>query len=162
MKYNLSLQNPYDYSNAPNLFKVQRWVNTTLNGLINNAETTIRIVNEKDMVDLNSQYRNKNSTTNVLSFPSNLPEMVQNELTHKFIGDIIICHEVVCKEAREQQKKLEAHYAHLIIHGILHLLGYDHIKSEDAEIMEPLEINILAKLGYNNPYEPYDDTYCSK
>jgi len=109
-----------------------------------NAEITIRIVGSDESKNLNAMYRKKKYPTNVLSF------LVDN--THHLIGDIVLCAPVIEEEARDQSKKLEAHYAHLIIHGALHLYGYDHENKKDAEIMEEKEIKILTKLGYKNPY----------
>lgn len=109
-----------------------------------NAEITIRIVDNAESVNLNNMYRKKKNPTNVLSF------LVDDEA--HLIGDIVLCAPVIEKEAIEQSKKLEAHYAHLIIHGALHLYGYDHENKKDADIMEAKEIKILTKLGYKNPY----------
>ena len=109
-----------------------------------NAEITIRIVGSDESKNLNAMYRKKKYPTNVLSF------LVDN--THHLIGDIVLCAPVIEEEARDHSKKLEAHYAHLIIHGALHLYGYDHENKKDAEIMEEKEIKILTKLGYKNPY----------
>jgi probable rRNA maturation factor len=109
-----------------------------------NAEITIRIVDNDESINLNNIYRKKKSPTNVLSF------LVDDEVS--LIGDIVLCAPVIQKEALEQSKKLEAHYAHLIIHGALHLYGYDHENKKDADIMEAKEIKILTKLGYKNPY----------
>ena len=109
-----------------------------------NAEITIRIVDNDESQNLNNIYRKKKYPTNVLSF------LVDDEV--HLIGDIVLCAPVIQKEALEQSKKLEAHYAHLIIHGALHLYGYDHENKKDADIMEAKEIKILTKLGYKNPY----------
>ena len=109
-----------------------------------NAEITIRIVDNDESINLNNIYRKKKYPTNVLSF------LVDDEV--HLIGDIVLCAPVIEKEALEQSKKLEAHYAHLIIHGALHLYGYDHENKKDADIMEAKEIKILTKLGYKNPY----------
>ncbi|WP_223260068.1 rRNA maturation RNase YbeY [Candidatus Methylopumilus universalis] len=109
-----------------------------------NAEITIRIVDNDESINLNNIYRKKKYPTNVLSF------LVDDEV--HLIGDIVLCAPVIEKEALEQSKKLEAHYAHLIIHGALHLYGYDHKNKKDADIMEAKEIKILTKLGYKNPY----------
>ena len=109
-----------------------------------NAEITIRIVDKDESINLNNIYRKKKYPTNVLSF------LVDDEV--HLIGDIVLCAPVIKKEALEQSKKLEAHYAHLIIHGALHLYGYDHENKKDADIMEAKEIKILTKLGYKNPY----------
>ena len=109
-----------------------------------NAEITIRIVDNDESINLNNIYRKKKYPTNVLSF------LVDDEV--HLIGDIVLCAPVIEKEALEQSKKIEAHYAHLIIHGALHLYGYDHENNKDADIMEAKEIKILTKLGYKNPY----------
>jgi probable rRNA maturation factor len=108
------------------------------------AEITIRIVGSDESKNLNAMYRKKKYPTNVLSF------LVDD--AHHLIGDIVLCAPVIEEEARDQSKNLEAHYAHLIIHGALHLYGYDHENKKDAEIMEKKEIKILTKLGYKNPY----------
>lgn len=108
------------------------------------AEITIRIVGSDESKNLNAMYRKKKYPTNVLSF------LVDN--AHHLIGDIVLCAPVIEQEALDQSKNLEAHYAHLIIHGALHLYGYDHENKKDAEIMEKKEIKILTKLGYKNPY----------
>jgi len=109
-----------------------------------NAEITIRIVGSDESKNLNAIYRKKKYPTNVLSF------LIDD--AHHLIGDIVLCAPVIEEEARDQSKNLEAHYAHLIIHGALHLYGYDHKNKKDAEIMEEKEIKILTKLGYKNPY----------
>jgi probable rRNA maturation factor len=98
---------------------------------------------------LNSQYRNQDKPTNVLSFPADLPA----ELELPDLGDIIICAEIVEQEAATQKKSLKSHWAHMTVHGILHLLGYDHINDSDATKMEALETQILLKLGFIAPYE---------
>lgn len=108
------------------------------------AEITIRIVGSDESKNLNAMYRKKKYPTNVLSF------LVDD--AHHLIGDIVLCAPVIEQEALNQSKNLEAHYAHLIIHGALHLYGYDHENKKDAEIMEKKEIKILTKLGYKNPY----------
>lgn len=112
------------------------------------SEMTIRIVDEAESHELNLNYRGKDKPTNVLSFPFEVPEGIELPL----LGDLIICRQVVEKEAEEQQISLESHWAHLAIHGTLHLLGYDHIEDDEAEEMEGLETEIMQSLGYEDPY----------
>lgn len=111
-------------------------------------EVALRIVDETEMTQLNEQYRKKSGPTNVLSFPAELP----GGIDVPFLGDIIICAPVVAKEATDQGKSLDSHWAHMTVHGILHLQGYDHIDEADAEQMESLEIKIMQQLGFANPY----------
>lgn len=115
------------------------------------AEITLRIVDGKEMAKLNETYRQKKGLTNVLSFPFTTPDEVKLDIP--ILGDIVICAEVVSREAEEQNKTPESHWAHMIIHGVFHLLGYDHAETREAEIMESLETEIMQQLGYNNPYE---------
>ncbi len=125
-----------------------QWFTEAVNTFRQDAEITIRIVDEKESQSLNSDYRGKDKPTNVLSFPFEIPDGIEINL----LGDLVICRQVVEKEAKEQEKDLIAHWAHMVIHGSLHLLGYDHIDDDDAEEMESLEITILSKLGFENPY----------
>jgi probable rRNA maturation factor len=111
-------------------------------------EVSLRIVGEQEMRELNSRYRNKACATNVLSFPAGL----HAEVDIPFIGDVIICAPVVEKEAAEQEKSVISHWAHMTVHGILHLQGFDHNDNAEAAEMEQTEITILDKLGYSNPY----------
>ena len=112
------------------------------------SEVTIRIVDEAESHELNLTYRGKDRPTNVLSFPFEAPPEIELPL----LGDLIICRQVVEKEAVEQSKTVEEHWAHMVIHGCLHLLGYDHIEDDEAEEMESLETEILQNLGYADPY----------
>jgi len=129
------------------LFKA--WVDTVLKDPSQDSEIVIRIVDKEEMIQFNEQYRNKKGTTNILSFPFEAPEGVESDL----LGDLLVCAAVVEAEAAEQNKKLEHHWAHMIVHGVLHLIGYDHINDEDAEEMEALEIKILKTIKIDNPYE---------
>jgi probable rRNA maturation factor len=113
------------------------------------AEINIRIVSCDESQQLNHQYRGKDKPTNVLSFESDLPDFVPSA----FLGDLVICAQVVDQEALEQNKKRHEHWAHMSIHGLLHLVGFDHIENDDAEEMEGLEISILAQLGIDDPYQ---------
>jgi probable rRNA maturation factor len=135
---------------APAMF--QRWVEAAIGDRRNEAELTLRITDSAEVQQLNKTYRDKDQSTNVLSFPADLPP----ELNIPLLGDIIISAEVVEQEALEQGKSSEAHWAHMVIHGTLHLLGYDHIDDNDAEEMESLETQLLSQLGYANPYHNDD------
>ncbi len=125
------------------------WVDGVLKNEDQDSEIVIRIVDEDEMIRFNEQYRDKKGITNILSFPFEAPEGVESPL----LGDLLVCAPVVEEESKEQNKKLEHHWAHLIIHGILHLLGYNHIDDVEAEEMEKLEIDILTTIGINNPYQ---------
>ena len=126
----------------------QRWLDAVLPKFQPQSEVTIRIVDEEESHHLNLTYRGKDKPTNVLSFPFEAPPEVELPL----LGDLIICRQVVEQEAIEQQKSAEEHWAHMVVHGCLHLLGYDHIEDDEAEEMESLETEILAELGYADPY----------
>jgi probable rRNA maturation factor len=134
----------------PSSRSFRRWVDAALAGAKRrkSAELAIRIVGTREGRHLNRDYRGKDYATNVLSFPTEWPEGVSLPL----IGDLAICAPVVAREAAEQGKPANHHWAHMTVHGVLHLLGYDHIEDADAEAMEALETRILAKLGINDPY----------
>ncbi|MDF1677261.1 MAG: rRNA maturation RNase YbeY [Legionellaceae bacterium] len=131
-----------------------KWVCCALKPHQEKAELTIRLVDADEMTHLNHTYREQNKTTNVLAFPSNLPDDIL--LEYPLLGDIIVCPAVLEAESLTLNTPLVAHWAHIIIHGVLHLLGYDHIKEADANIMEALEIKALKTLGFNNPYTSED------
>lgn len=135
---------------VPSKILLRQWAKKALQNRKKPTEVTIRIVNADEMLALNTQYRQKEKVTNVLSFPLDLPTDI--DIDHPSIGDIVICAEVVNREAIEQNKLPNAHWAHMVIHGIFHLLGYDHEKEQEAQIMEALEIKILKSLGFPNPY----------
>lgn len=134
----------------PDLSDLEAWVSQVLvrHPGESRHELTIRFVDETESRSLNHGYRGKDAPTNVLSFPFEGPP----GLNFPLLGDLVICHPVVIKEALEQDKSPQAHYAHMVIHGTLHLLGYDHIETLDADAMEALEAEILAVLGITNPY----------
>ena len=137
----------------PSQAQFEKWVNQALTLQAQTAdypetEITIRIVDEAESHELNLTYRGKDKPTNVLSFPFEVPEGIELPL----LGDLIICRQVVEREAVEQQKPLDSHWAHLAIHGTLHLLGYDHLTDEEAEEMESLETEIMQSLGFEDPY----------
>ena len=134
----------------PDQAMIENWIDATLrkSAYGKPVQVSIRIVDEQEITQLNEKYRHKNQVTNVLSFPYQALPGVDIPL----LGDIVVCAKVVEDEAKQQDKSAEQHWAHMIIHGTLHLLGYDHINQTDAEQMEELEINILSGLGFPNPY----------
>lgn len=140
----------------PSLELMTKWATVALKtgGRNKDSEITIRMVNTEEIHQLNSTYRHVDRPTNILSFPFELPEGVEDL---PLLGDLVVCKEVLERECKEQNKTLEEHFAHLIVHGCLHLIGYDHIEEEDAKEMEPLEIKAMEELGYDNPYK--DDEY---
>ncbi len=136
--------------NIPAAVSLRHWVNATLvHQQQASCELTVRFVSEAEIADLNQCYRNKSGTTNVLSFPA--PSMPVTT-PFKLLGDVLICPAVALRESTQQHKKLKLHIAHLVVHGVLHLLGYDHIKQDDADIMENLERRIMTDLGFPDPY----------
>jgi probable rRNA maturation factor len=130
--------------------KLKNWAKAALAFHSDPAEITLRIVDQTEMTDLNSRYRHKNGPTNVLSFP--YEEDPLEKSARRYLGDIVICADIVNSEANAQHKTLDAHWAHMVVHGSLHLLGYDHVNEADAIIMEKQEIDILNTLGFANPY----------
>ena len=130
----------------------RKWVAAALAGRIREADLAIRLVDAKEGRALNRHYRGKDYATNVLSFPADLPEGLPEGVRLPLLGDLVLCAPVVAREAREQGKPLTAHYAHLTVHGTLHLLGWDHGDDVEAEAMEQLEREILAGLGIDDPY----------
>ena len=142
----ITIQIASELANIPAKLQFKKWAKAALRV---DTEVTIRIADAQEALELNSQYRGKDYATNVLTFPL-------SEIPH-LLGDIIICAPVVAAEAAAQNKSLEAHFAHLTVHGMLHLCGYDHETEPQAELMESLEITILQKLGYANPYLVIED-----
>lgn len=147
MAIELDLQLAGQWPGVPGEGELRRWVAAAL-GDRKEAELTIRIVSRDESRQLNRDYRGKDSATNVLSFPADLPQGIDLPL----LGDIIICAPLVAEEATQQGKSLPDHWAHLTVHGVLHLLGYDHQAEDEAEKMEALEISLLSGLGIDNPY----------
>ena len=134
---------------APSLEQLQQWCALALRQRSADSELTIRLVDEPEGRELNNTWRHKDYATNVLSFPADVPDEF---LDIPLLGDLVICVPVVESEALEQGKRLEAHWAHLVIHGCLHLLGFDHIDDAEAQAMETLERQLLAELGHPDPY----------
>ena len=145
----LDLQIASDNNVLPTQDDFELWVRTALGNTMTQAELTIRIVDDVESQNLNNTYRGKDKPTNVLSFPFEAPP----EIDIPLLGDLIICASVVEREAIQQNKPSQAHWAHMVVHGCLHLLGYDHINDAEAEEMESLETQLIESLGFNNPYK---------
>jgi len=142
---------------VPSEEEFHNWINLALSETPPNTTEKpcvvgIRIVDELESAQLNSQYRHKDYATNVLSFANDLPTNILDALEEIPLGDLAICAPVVAREASEQNKTLHAHWAHMVIHGVLHLQGFDHEDEAEAETMESLECKTLAKIGLANPY----------
>ncbi len=144
----VELQNVVNQFAVPDKSHFETWALAIPTPNNESQVATIRIVDEPEMIDLNSQYRQKDGPTNVLSFPAQL----HKDVDIPFIGDVVICAPVVINEAKQQGKVEESHWAHMTVHGILHLQGYDHVNEKDAQHMESLETQILNNLGFENPY----------
>lgn len=145
----LDLQLASEAKDLPSQADLILWLNLVLtHHNMDQAEITVRIVDAQESQQLNAEYRGKDKPTNVLSFPFEAPPGIEINL----LGDLVICASVVSDEAREQGKALHAHWAHMLVHGCLHLLGYDHIQDDEAEEMEQLEIQLLQQLGIDDPY----------
>lgn len=167
----LDLQNPNNIKSLPAVKEMQTWckaaiqTGSTQRAFKDRLSVLIRVVDSDESADLNKNYREKIGPTNVLSFPANLAELMpdtsdlskeqREEINehNSHLGDLVICEPLVNKEAAEQSKLVVSHWAHLIIHGVLHLQGFDHIDDTDAVEMESLEIDILEKLGFLDPYK---------
>ena len=148
MSIDLELQIASQIKTLPHPAQFREWITVILNKRLTTAELTIRVVDEEEIKDLNKQYRNKEGATNVLSFPYEPYPGIATRL----LGDIVICAPVVEKEAQAMNKPLLEHWAHMIVHGTLHLLGFDHEDDIDAKVMENLETEIMVKLGFSPPY----------
>ena len=154
MTVELELQIATNAKTLPHPSQFKEWVGVVLSDQIthlenlNDVELTIRIVDEDEMIDLNYRYRHKNGSTNVLSFPV----QVDVDFDYHVLGDIVICAAVVELEAKQQNKELLSHWAHMVVHGILHLLGFDHENELTARRMENIEISLMKQLGFLSPY----------
>ena len=135
-------------SGLPTAEQIEQWATAAVQPQGDEVEMTVRIVDEAESHELNLNYRGKDRPTNVLSFPFECPDEVELSL----LGDLVICRQVVEREAQEQDKPVMAHWAHMVVHGSLHLLGYDHIEDDEAEEMESLETQIMKGLGFADPY----------
>lgn len=144
----LDLQLASNAADLPGEADIQQWLEAAILPFQADAEVTVRIVDNSESQQLNFDYRGKDKPTNVLSFPFQCPPGIELAL----LGDLVICAPVVMAEAAEQGKSLNAHWAHMVVHGSLHLLGFDHINDDDAQQMEAEEVTILQQLGFTNPY----------
>jgi probable rRNA maturation factor len=152
--HNIAIQRVFKSPGQPDRRQIVKWIDTALEESGQPYACVIRIVDEPESAELNVQYRHKLGPTNVLSFPFEWPEGLDISTREEgaLLGDLVICAPVVEREALEQNKRLSDHWAHMIIHGLLHLLGYDHIEENEAEAMETKEIAILKQLQIENPY----------
>lgn len=156
MSIDIDIQIASEFSPLPSEDDLTRWATAVLEQQHRPGSLTLRIVDEPEITALNNQYRGKHKPTNVLSFPMEAPseeEVLLLGESDTFLGDIVICAPIVDQEAKAQKKSYEAHFAHMVVHGTLHLLGYDHVTEALANVMEPLEIEILSLMQFDNPYE---------
>lgn len=158
MSLALELQNELperEQGDLPTQVDFEHWIATALEkaGHAGDVELTLRIVDEAEGRALNAEWRGKEYATNVLSFPMEMPE----HAGIPYLGDLVICAPVVAREAAAQDKAVAAHWAHLSIHGLLHLLGFDHETEAEAEQMEALEVQIVTSLGYPDPYSSHEN-----
>lgn len=153
MNLHLTVQIASKSEHLPTQEQMNHWIQSALKNRaelsLQEPEITVRIVDLEEGAELNQQWRQKQGPTNVLSFP-----YTDDDFAGELLGDLVVCAPVVEREAQEQKKSLESHWAHMLIHGSLHLLGFDHITDDEAEAMEALETGILQNLGYANPYDP--------
>ncbi len=155
MKYHIEIQHACNEAIPVTDEALISWAQLALATQCDSAELTIRLVDLEEITHLNHFYRKQNKPTNVLAFPANIPEGVILDVP--LLGDIIICPAVLQQESLALDKSLTAHWALIVLHGVLHLLGYDHIEEDDATIMQTLEIKLLAELGLDNPYQDEDN-----
>ncbi len=153
MRLEFEVQRATTVLNTPEDDQFQLWIEAALMGKAGDFTLAIRIADEKEAQRLNLEYRNKDYATNVLSFPAELPAGLPVEVRQAELGDLLLCAPVVSFEASEQCRSETDHWAHLTIHGVLHLIGHDHERADEAVIMEALETEILAKLGISDPYQ---------
>ena len=144
----ISIHRAYKSCEIPSNHAIKHWASLALGTLSKESELSIRIVDQEESALLNKKFRNKVGSTNILSFPMNI-ESPDHEI---FLGDLVICAQTIANEAAQQKKKLDEHWAHIVIHGILHLLGYSHDKSSNTKAMEDLERKLLSEINISNPY----------
>lgn len=147
MSLTLELQIASSEQEVPGQTEFQHWLDTCFPEL--EGSVLVRVVDVEESAELNQHYRQKPGPTNVLSFPFDLPDAIEND----HLGDLVLCAPVIRTEANEQGKIQQSHWSHMLIHGVLHLLGYDHLNDSEAEAMEAMEIDLLSRLAIANPYE---------
>ena len=152
MSLQLEVQRASQLADLPGDEQLNHWATAAVSDADLAQDLVIRIVDEEESADLNGRYRDKQYATNVLSFPSDIPE----EIGEPALGDLVVCAPVVRHEAAEQGKSEAAHWAHMVVHGVLHLQGHDHIEDDEAEAMEAREREILARFDYPDPYQLRD------
>lgn len=152
MQLELEIQRCSKSDDIPRDEAFRLWAETALDGQQGLLSMTIRVVDEAEALGFNRDYRGKEYATNVLSFPAELPAGLPDDVRQSQLGDLLICAPVVAREASEQRRSVSDHWAHLVIHGVLHLLGYDHQSVDEATTMESLETVMLARLGIGDPY----------
>lgn len=154
MNAKVELSGDTDAHWLPDQTLCETWINAALACADKHGHcvVSVRFVDESESIAINNQYRDKNSASNVLSFPAKIPPDMNSLLEFELLGDIVLCPEIVAEEADSQGKSLASHWAHLLIHGLLHLLAYDHQSPGDTEVMEALEIKALERLGIPDPY----------
>ena len=149
MTFQIDIESNSQSQQLPAMTDIELWISAALHAQnLSEAVVSVYIVDDAESQALNLQYRNKDKPTNVLSFPADLPEEVDIPL----LGDLVVCAPVIEREATEQGKTLAAHWAHMLVHGSLHLLGFDHTDDDEADEMEALETSILIQLGFPAPY----------
>ena len=159
MTIDVEVQYALEAEGIPDQVQIQSWVESALTlskereKENEQAELVVRVVDREESAQLNQQYRGKQGATNVLSFPFEMPDEVKESGDMNLLGDLVICAPVVEEQAKEQGKEVLAHWAHMVVHGCLHLTGYNHEESEEAEEMESLETTILTGMGFPSPYE---------
>ncbi|MDH5424461.1 MAG: rRNA maturation RNase YbeY [Gammaproteobacteria bacterium] len=147
----LVIQNQQHDIELPQQENLQKWAAAALINA-DDVQVTLRVVDTGESRALNNEYRGKDKPTNVLSFPMDVPQEFLEVLDINLLGDLVVCAEIVEQEAAQQNKIAEAHWAHMLVHGMLHLQGFDHIDDDEAELMEKREISILKQLGFESPY----------
>lgn len=154
MKVTVDFSNDCNSHWAPDESLCTQWIRAALDAAAHyqDSQVSVSLVSPQVSADLNQRYRGKSGATNVLSFPSDYPDTLANTVSFKPLGDIVVCPGIVEQEATAQRKPLAEHWAHMLVHGVLHLLGYDHQLDDDAQKMEALEVNALQALGISDPY----------